>query len=684
MFDKRMLRHPLFLTGLLVKLSLIVLLVPEAANLWYVPFIKSSISNFSLDPWSTYLATGGSYLVFPYGYAMWLAFLPLCSVAYWVGFPIYYGYALTLLFADFILLAVLHKFMKVSERTLMVLYWCSPIILFATYWLGLNDLLPVTLLCIAVLYIRDKKPLLAGVLFGCAISAKLSMVAVLPLLYFYLWRNKANRILAFDFFKGLLGASVVLLVPFCFSAGAMDMLLTNPEMQKIYQFSIKINDHTEIYLLFMAYLLMLYVVWRIGRFGLGFLIASLAIVFFLFLLLTPASPGWFVWVMPFLVYLQVQNGRRMVELVAAFSLIYVLVVFLSTPVPRSEFIPLDFLISIKAGINEHLRGILLSSLTAFGMVLCWRLYKEAVRANDIFGLSRRPIVLGIAGDSGAGKDTLVDCLTGLFGNHSVVSISGDDYHFWDRHKPMWHAMTHLNPQANELEKMSEDVVNLTHRRPILARHYDHSQGLKGKPYRLAPNDVVMVSGLHALYLPMMRECYDVSVYLDIDEGLRHYFKLRRDVDVRGHSREKVFATLVRREPDSCHFIRPQKAFADLVLSLQPIHPLLLNNTSDNNVIRTKLHVQTRRGGLEIALRRVLVGICGMHVDMDIASNDTHVMMSIEGDIWAEDIALAANQLLPNIDELLDLNPVWEGGMLGLMQLFVISHLYQTRVKKFVW
>ncbi|MCO7253987.1 uridine kinase [Dickeya oryzae] len=681
MLDKTILRHPLFLAGLVIKFALILLVIPEAASSWYVPFIKSSFQNFSIDPWSNYLEQGGTYLAFPYGYAMWIPFLPLCSLFYWLELPIYYGYSLTLLFFDFLLLCTLRNFMKVSTRTIMLLYWCSPIVLFATYWLGLNDILPVTLLCISILLLRDKKSLLAGSIFGLAVSAKLSMGAALPLVVFYLWRNKANRVLAFGFFKGMLGASIVLFLPICLSSGAISMLLRNPEMQKIYQLSVRFGDSTEIYILGVVYVFMLYIVWRIGRFGFGLLVAALATAFFLFLLLTPAAPGWFVWVIPFLVYLQVQGGRKIVELVAAFSLIYVLTVFLFTPIPNSTLLSFDLLLSLKSGMNEHFRGILLTSLTAFGGVLCWRLWRDAVRENDIFGLSRRPIVLGIAGDSGAGKDTLVDSLTNLFGSHSVVSISGDDYHFWDRHKPMWHVMTHLNPQANELEKMGEDIVNLSLRRPILARHYDHGKGIKSKPYRLAPNDFVMVSGLHALYLPSMRECYDVSVYLDIDEGLRHYFKLRRDVGIRGHSREKVFSALARREPDACRFIRPQRDHADLVLSLQPIHPLLLDQTPDNKTIRTKLQVQARRGGLETALRRVLVGICGMHVDMDISSNDTHVMMTIEGDIWAEDIALSAKQIMPDIDELLDLTPVWEGGMLGLMQLFVISHLYQVRVKK---
>ena len=80
--------------------------------------------------------------------------------------------------------------------------------------------------------------------------------------------------------------------------------------------------------------------------------------------------------------------------------------------------------------------------------------------NLFFRLSRKPFVIGIAGDSGSGKDTLNDAITDLFGTNAVASLSGDDYHLWDRNKPSWQAMTHLNPMANDLERYANDLVSL--------------------------------------------------------------------------------------------------------------------------------------------------------------------------------------------------------------------------------
>ena len=131
---------------------------------------------------------------------------------------------------------------------------------------------------------------------------------------------------------------------------------------------------------------------------------------------------------------------------------------------------------------------------------------------------------------------------------------------------MWQVMTHLNPMANDLEGFCNDLVSLTDGKCVLSRHYDHKTGKMSKPSRLDSNDFIIASGLHALYLPVLRECYNLKIYLDIDEGLRRHFKLKRDVRQRGHTVERVLGSFEKREPDSARFIRPQSRHADLIFS----------------------------------------------------------------------------------------------------------------------
>jgi hypothetical protein len=54
-----------------------------------------------------------------------------------------------------------------------------------------------------------------------------------------------------------------------------------------------------------------------------------------------------------------------------------------------------------------------------------------------------------------------------------------------------------------------------------------------------------------------------------------------------------------------------------------------------------------------------------------------VEMTIEGEVAAEDIAMAARQLVPGLQEMLDIHPQWEDGMSGIMQLLVLIQIEES-------
>ena len=72
-------------------------------------------------------------------------------------------------------------------------------------------------------------------------------------------------------------------------------------------------------------------------------------------------------------------------------------------------------------------------------------------------------------------------------------------------------------------------------------------------------------------------------------------------------------SILKRAPDSERYIKPQAALADLTLSLRPIHPSMLEESSEH--LRLKLVGRMRHGMHYRALVRVLVGLCGLHVDV---------------------------------------------------------------------
>jgi uridine kinase len=682
---KKMLLQPMFMTGLAVRLVLIVCMMPLAVTQWYGPFLDVSTSVLTLDPWSAWIAREGAPAAFPYGYAMWVAFLPMTLVVKLIGLPLLYAHQLTILVADFCLLLTLRWLLPDRQRLLLLAYWLSPIVILASYGLGLNDLIPALLLCLSIVFLRQIRLKVAGALLAAAISAKLSMIVALPFFAIYLFNNRALRKRLPNFISGF-GLSILLLGgSFFVSAAGIQMLLGNPEMGKIYQLAIGLAGNVSIYVVPLIYFIMLYLAWRVRRLNFDLFQATTGMAFLLIVLMTPASPGWFVWCLPFLALYQAMSGRMAILLVSVFSAAYVLSTLLVTPLQFAsgrEF-ALGVALHVPGQLGSHTASLLHTGMVAIGLVLAIRIWREAISRNDFFRLSRKPFVVGVAGDSGAGKDTFADAITCLFGEHSVVKLSGDDYHLWDRQKPMWQVMTHLNPMANDLEGFCNDLVSLTDGKSVLSRHYDHQTGRMSKPFQIESSDFIIASGLHALYLPILRECYNLKIYLDIDEGLRRHFKLKRDVQQRGHTVERVLGSFEKREPDSERFIRPQSNHADLILSLQPIHSRMLEGFDDKHHLRLKLVVETRNGFNELSIHRVLVGVCGLHVDIVVGNDGADVKMTIEGEVSAADVAMAAEILCQRVLEFLDIPPKWQDGMLGLMQLITLSHISQAMTKRFI-
>jgi phosphoribulokinase len=184
-------------------------------------------------------------------------------------------------------------------------------------------------------------------------------------------------------------------------------------------------------------------------------------------------------------------------------------------------------------------------------------------------MSLRPILLAIVGDSAAGKSTLGAGIAALLGEERVTVVTTDDYHRHNRKTRRELRLSALHPDCNDLDLLGAHLDRLANGRSVEKAPYNHSSGDFDPPRTVEPSEFLIVEGLLGLHTPELRERYDVSVYLDTPEPLRHRWKLARDTAKRGYSETQVHELLERRESVSEKYIRPQREHADMVVRFHP-------------------------------------------------------------------------------------------------------------------
>jgi phosphoribulokinase len=184
-------------------------------------------------------------------------------------------------------------------------------------------------------------------------------------------------------------------------------------------------------------------------------------------------------------------------------------------------------------------------------------------------MTNRPIILGIVGDSAAGKTTLTKGIAQVLGAEDVTVICTDDYHRYDRKQRAEMGISALHPDCNYLDIMEQHLSRLHSGQAILKPIYNHNSGTFDPAEYIKPTKFVIVEGLLGYATRASRECFDVKVYLAPPESLRAQWKINRDTRKRGYTEEEVLEQLRKRENDSEEYIRPQRKWSDIVVSFYP-------------------------------------------------------------------------------------------------------------------
>ena len=290
----------------------------------------------------------------------------------------------------------------------------------------------------------------------------------------------------------------------------------------------------------------------------------------------------------------------------------------------------------------------------------------------------RSIILGVVGDSAAGKTTLTRGLVRVLGEESVTHVCVDDYHRYDRRQRAERNITPLDPECNYMEIMAQHLAHMRSAEPILKPVYQHQDGTFGPLVRVDPKQFSVVEGLLGYYTEELRQLFDVRIYLAPPEELRRVWKVQRDCSRRGYTTDQVLSELDKREPDSEAFIRPQQRFADIVVSFLP-------GASDEQA-RLDAELVLRPTLRHPDFRSVLDGEAGASDGIRISEvgEETHLHIPgqldreraavIEEMIW-EGLHFAQHLRSERLGEFTIGNDLHRSESLALIQLLILYHLF---------
>ena len=655
---------------------------------WFSPFITSFVSHPSLDPWSTFLSHGGDPQSFPYGPVMLAYFSLFGWVTSWLppAWSVQIGIFAGLLVLDIATVVLVSAWSGRNRWAACTLVILSPIGIYATYIHGQLDLLPTALMFGSVFALTRKRWTLAGVLIGLAIAAKFSSGLIPPIVLVFFFVNARYRSGLRPYILGLLPGLLLTLLPVALG-GYREMVLETPTTQSIYAYVFALGPGLTIVVLPLVYSTILGYQYWLRRSNTDLLGALIGMMLTAVVLLTPSSPGWYLWSLPLLaVYASRMSSRIRGALVVFWAVAAIsLAARASGATSRwQRDSPVNGVFRDAGSFVNSLGtiGPILSTATVLtGVAVILLIFRESGHLYDVYHLSRAPLSVAIAGDSGTGKDTVCAGLASAFGEQTTAFMMGDDYHRYDRSSPLWRVTTHLHPSANDLASLSRDAVRLMQGDKIMTRHYDHARGRFTKRGIVRQGDLAVLNGLHMLSSPQIRAAADLTVFMSMDEPLRRRLKIDRDVRDRGQDLEHVVSAIERRYADVEQFVQPQAKMADIQVHLESVRPLPDERLALDRPIESRLIFDVFDSSFVGELHRTLVSIgnCYVSLTYEYDSEPGRVRLMVHPDSLREsDIALIAKLLIEHPGEVFVNAPEWLGGSRGLIQLVIVLALLERR------
>ncbi|MBL0049511.1 MAG: hypothetical protein IPP32_15600 [Bacteroidetes bacterium] len=674
------LHSSLFYGGILLKLVLGTFLASDYLTKLFIPFVNYFVET-GTNPYD-YFSVHGVGDGFPYPPLMlYIVALPRLLLSPFIAdgidqvtFLHLFSFRIILLFFDTIILFTLLRWLKTHHRKVLLFYWLNPVLIYITYIHGQLDVIPVALMFAGLYFMFKEKWMIAFFIIGLSITTKSNMVLLLPFVVIYAFKsNTCNHIQLAKSLAILMITIGLVNLPFLNSQGFIKMVYNNPVQQKALTPLFTFDNNLGYYGVVGAMVFLIYRMLSFQWVNRDLLLMFLAFSFGVFTVLIAPMQGWYYWILPLFIYFVIKHQTEKIWLFASLCVSYI-IYFALTPV--SDFFKVFSLINPAfaevsfhsiLGYSPNIVNIGFTLMQSMLLLFLAQLYLNGISSFEQIKFLSRPLLLGVGGDSGAGKSTFTTLVDQLFGKNFTTVVRGDDMHKWERGNENWSKVTHLNPKANDIHKDLGDIRQLKDGYSVLRKKYDHNNGEFTLPFQIKSNRLVMFEGLHPFYLKSQADLYDLKVFIKPDERIRIHRKLKRDVGERGKTTEGVLQQLKDREGDSEKYIQGQQQFADIVFSFVPVGDDLdkeaLEITLSNDIPLDDLVLELSANG-----------------DLDITHEfiaDNKQWLKLNGSISQEAIELMAYELLPELEELGIYEPQWQSDYNGIIQLLLAKCIFDN-------
>ncbi len=180
------------------------------------------------------------------------------------------------------------------------------------------------------------------------------------------------------------------------------------------------------------------------------------------------------------------------------------------------------------------------------------------------------LIIGIAGGTGSGKTTVARSVIERLGSDKVTFISQDNYYKDNLHLTFQEreAINYDHPLAFDNDLLIQHLNQLKNGQTSYAPVYDFTkhERFSDRTVELAPNNIIIIEGLHVLSDENLREHLNIKVFVDTDPDVRILRRVLRDIEERGRTIRSIHTQyLTTVKPMHEAFIEPSKKYANLII-----------------------------------------------------------------------------------------------------------------------